>query len=106
LENLLGNALKFTPENGRITVRAIPFCGKNNDLICVAISDSGVGIASGHLKLIFDKFSRIETEGQSAAGSGLGLTIVKHIVEDHGGEIWAKSELGKGSTFYFVLPVV
>jgi two-component system sensor histidine kinase GlrK len=106
LENLIGNALKFTPENGRITVRAIPFCGKNNDLICVAISDNGVGIASGHLKLIFDKFSRIETEGQSAAGSGLGLTIVKHIVEDHGGEIWAKSELGKGSTFYFVLPVV
>jgi two-component system sensor histidine kinase GlrK len=105
LENLIGNALKFTPENGRITVRAVPYNGKKKNLICVAVSDTGIGIADDQLKFIFDKFSRIETEGRSAVGSGLGLTIVKHIVEDHGGEIWAKSEIGKGSTFYFILPV-
>jgi two-component system sensor histidine kinase GlrK len=105
IENLIGNALKFTPENGWITVRAVPFEGKKGDLICVAVSDNGVGIETAHLSAIFEKFSRIETDGQTATGSGLGLTIVKHIVEDHGGEIWAKSEPGKGSTFYFVLPV-
>jgi two-component system sensor histidine kinase GlrK len=70
----------------------------------VAVSDTGIGIAADSLKIIFEKFSRVETNGHKTAGSGLGLTIAKHIISDHGGEIWAKSAPGSGSTFYFALP--
>ena len=104
LENLIGNALKFTADNGQVTVRAEAFCNKK-PLVCVAVADTGIGIDESHLCVIFNKFSRFATDVPAATGSGLGLTIAKHIVEDHGGEIWARSTPAKGSTFYFVLPV-
>jgi two-component system sensor histidine kinase GlrK len=104
LENLIGNALKFTPPNGRIIIRTAPY-NRRKKFICVAVADNGVGIPSESVKTIFQKFSRGKTNGHKVAGSGLGLTIAKHIIRDHGGEIWAKSAPGKGSTFYFALPV-
>jgi two-component system sensor histidine kinase GlrK len=103
MDNLIGNALKFTPENGHVRIMAAPY-NHSKKAVCVAVSDTGIGIAAESLKIIFEKFSRVETNGHKAAGSGLGLTIAKHIISDHGGEIWAKSAPGSGSTFYFALP--
>ena len=105
IENLLGNALKFTSEGGRIIVSATP---KRNQkaYIEVSVSDTGCGIPRGDLKKIFDKFKRTDAGRETAGGTGLGLSIAKHIITAHGGEIWAESEPGKGSTFFFTLPVV
>ncbi|MDP4727087.1 MAG: HAMP domain-containing histidine kinase, partial [Desulfobacterales bacterium] len=103
MDNLIGNALKFTPENGHVQIMAAPY-NQSKKFVCVAVSDTGIGIAADSLKIIFEKFSRVETNGHKTAGSGLGLTIAKHIISDHGGEIWAKSAPGSGSTFYFALP--
>jgi two-component system, NtrC family, sensor histidine kinase GlrK len=105
LDNLIGNALKFTPANGQVQIMAAPY-NHSKKFVCVAVSDTGIGIASESLPIIFEKFSRVETNGHKASGSGLGLTIAKHIISDHGGEIWAKSTPGSGSTFYFALPAV
>jgi two-component system sensor histidine kinase GlrK len=105
LENLIGNALKFTPANGRIIIRTAPY-NKSKEFVCVAVADTGIGIPDESVKTIFEKFSRGKTNGHKISGSGLGLTIARHIIRDHGGEIWAKSAPGKGSTFYFALPVV
>ncbi|MCK4469095.1 MAG: HAMP domain-containing histidine kinase, partial [Desulfobacterales bacterium] len=104
IENLLGNALKFTSEGGRIIVSATP---KRNQkaYIEVSVSDTGCGIPEGDLKKIFDKFKRADAGRETAGGTGLGLSIAKHIIAAHGGEIWAESEPGKGSTFFFTLPV-
>ena len=104
MENLIGNALKFTPSKGRIIIRTAPY-NHDKKFVCVAVADTGIGIPAESVKTIFDKFSRGKTNGHKVAGSGLGLTIAKHIIRDHGGEIWAKSAPGKGSTFYFALPV-
>ena len=104
LENLIGNALKFTPEKGRVVIQTAQFKRKTN-FICVAVSDTGVGINENHLQIIFDKYSRIPADGHKVRGSGLGLSIAKYIIVDHGGQIWATSEPGKGSTFFFALPV-
>jgi len=103
MENLIGNALKFTPSSGHIIIRTAPY-NQDKKFVCVAVADTGVGIPAESVKTIFDKFSRGKTNGHKVAGSGLGLTIAKHIIRDHGGEIWAKSAPGKGSTFYFALP--
>ncbi len=104
LENLIGNAIKFTPNKGRVRVQAAPM-SKKHDGVGVAVTDSGPGIPPEDLEFIFDKFSRVSSDGQTATGSGLGLAIAKHIIEDHGGRIWARSKPGSGSTFVFVLPV-
>jgi len=104
MENLIGNALKFTSEKGQITIQATRF-NRDKRFIGIAVTDTGAGITAEGLEVIFNKFSRIESGGQTTPGSGLGLAITKHIIEDHGGEIWVKSEPGKGSTFFFVLPV-
>ena len=103
IENLLGNALKFTSEGGRVIISAAP---KRNGkaYVEVAVSDTGCGIAKGDLKKIFDKFKRTDAGRKAAGGSGLGLSIAKHIIAAHGGEIWVESEPGKGSTFFFTLP--
>ncbi len=103
LDNLIGNALKFTPQDGQVRIMAAPY-NHAKKFVCVAVSDTGIGIAAESLTTIFEKFSRVETNGHKIAGSGLGLTIAKHIISDHGGEIWAKSAPGSGSTFYFALP--
>ncbi len=96
ISNLLDNALKYTGE-GIIGVRVM---NADKDIL-VEVKDTGVGISSDHLPHIFDAFYRATSE---ARGSGLGLSIARTIVEAHNGQIWVKSEPGKGSTFSFTLP--
>ncbi len=96
LRNLIGNAIKFTPENGRITIVTAPV----KSGVEVSIADTGPGIPEEDLVTIFEKFrSKDHTRG-----TGLGLAVVKHIVTAHGGKVWAESKAGEGSTFVFVLP--
>ena len=106
LGNLLHNALKFTPRDGRITIRAT-WCNEGRD-VQIAIQDTGIGIPPQDLSRIFERFYKVDRSRARAQGelrgTGLGLAIAKHIVEAHGGKIWAESVQGKGSTFYFTLP--
>jgi signal transduction histidine kinase len=104
LENVLGNALKYTDKKGSVTVK-VSFDGSNGKFIEVSVSDTGCGIHKKNLDNIFDKFKRIENGKNIPRGTGLGLSIAKHIVTAHGGKIWADSTPGKGSTFFFTLPV-
>ncbi|MFZ7127428.1 MAG: sensor histidine kinase [Desulfobacterales bacterium] len=104
LENLIGNALKFTETNGSISIRVIATPGARRE-VQVSVSDTGCGIAVEHLERIFDKFRRIEDRKDTSRGTGLGLAIAKHIVAAHGGRIWVDSTAGSGSTFSFTLPV-
>jgi len=102
LLNLLTNAIKFTPQGGAITVAA---SGPENRLK-IAISDTGGGIAPEDQKTIFEEFRQVsEKDGQAREGTGLGLTLTKKFVEMHGGEISVASEVGKGSSFRFFLPL-
>ncbi|MFA6091590.1 MAG: ATP-binding protein [Elusimicrobiota bacterium] len=100
LINLVSNALKFTPKGGRITVQARP--EKEEMLFCV--SDTGKGIEKKDLEKVFERFYQVHETRQMHKGLGLGLNIVKGLVELHGGRIWAESEPGKGARFYFTLP--
>jgi signal transduction histidine kinase len=102
LGNLIGNALKFTPEGGRITVRA----AAEPDLQWVRFSviDTGVGIPEESMSRLFDRFW--QAKSARAAGAGLGLVIAKAITERHGGKITVESELGRGSAFHFTVPAV
>lgn len=102
-EDLIGNALKFTPPGGSVTVEAA-VADDSRGRVLVSVSDTGCGIENEHLEHIFEKFHRIEKGKQTTRGTGLGLAIVKHIVAAHGGVIWVKSEKDKGSTFYLSLP--
>ena len=96
--NLFGNAVKYTPENSRITVR---LADVNSD-VCIEVEDTGRGIPADKLNKIFDKFERV-TQGK-VLGTGLGLPIAKDIVQMHRGRIWVESELEKGSKFVVLLP--
>jgi signal transduction histidine kinase len=99
--NLLSNAVKFTAE-GSVTCRA----AQTDEGIVVSIADTGPGIAADDLARVFDKFIQVgDTLTDKPHGTGLGLTICREIVEWHGGRIWVESELGKGSTFSFVIPL-
>ncbi|MFZ5801396.1 MAG: sensor histidine kinase [Candidatus Omnitrophota bacterium] len=99
--NLINNAIKFTPPNGRITVRALDA----GDFIQTDITDTGIGIAKADQEKIFDEFYRVDnTVNQSLQGTGLGLSLVKRIIEAHRGKIWVRSELNEGATFSFTLP--
>ena len=101
LQNLFSNAQKFT-EQGRVICRAF----SDNTHLQVSVTDQGVGIASEDLDKVFDKFKQVgDTLTDKPSGTGLGLPICKEIIENHGGEIWASSEPGKGSTFSFSLPL-
>jgi len=101
LRNLLGNAVKFTPKGGVVAVSAQPAGGK----LAVSVKDSGPGIPPESLTSIFEKFNQGSRRAPHARqGTGLGLAIANSIITSHGGKIWAESELGKGSTFIFVLP--
>jgi two-component system sensor histidine kinase GlrK len=104
LENLLGNALKFTPREGKVVV-SLSSKKENGDFVQVSVADTGSGIPKEHLAQIFERFKRIEMGRETTIGTGLGLSIVKHIIADHGGKIWVRSAPGKGSTFSFALPV-
>lgn len=99
--NLLNNAIKFTSRGG-ITVTA----KKDREYLQVAVKDTGEGIFPEEREVIFEEFYRVaDNLAGRPKGSGLGLTISKRIVKYHGGNIWVESEIGKGSTFYFTLPV-
>ena len=99
--NLLSNAIKFTPEGGRIEVLAAPKGG----FVEVSVTDTGVGIAPEDQEAVFEEFRQVGTADKKVEGTGLGLTLCRKFVELHGGRIWVKSELGKGSTFTFTIPV-
>jgi signal transduction histidine kinase len=103
LMNLVGNAIKFTPPRGNITVS---IDRNGTDWVAVSVKDSGPGIPSQETQKIFDKFYQVTEVGrQKPKGTGLGLSISKALVELHGGRIWVESELNRGSTFSFTLPV-
>jgi two-component system phosphate regulon sensor histidine kinase PhoR len=119
LSNLLHNAIKFTTQ-GSITVfvcsneeaaRALsrlktdPIAPEQNleEMLVMGVRDTGVGIPKEALPRIFERFYKVDL-ARGHAGTGLGLAIAKHIVEAHGGLIWAESALSRGTTFYFTLP--
>ncbi|ATB44392.1 sensor histidine kinase [Cystobacter fuscus] len=99
LINLVGNALKFTPPGGTITLRVKPVDGR----VRFSVKDNGPGVSPADLPHLFERFWR--SASASERGTGLGLNIVKTLVEAHGGTVWAESRLGAGSTFFFTLPV-
>jgi len=99
LTNLISNAIKFTLAKGSVVVRVERV---GNDVL-FAVEDSGMGIAAEHLDSIFVRFSQVKKDDRR--GLGLGLFISKCIVQGHGGTIWAESNLGRGTTFRFTLPI-
>ncbi|MFH1896740.1 MAG: ATP-binding protein, partial [Candidatus Desantisbacteria bacterium] len=103
--NLLNNALKFVGDNGRIGVKIYETTEPQNHEVITAISDTGHGIPPEKLGSVFERFCQIENIPTEVKGTGLGLTICKEIVERLGGRIWVESEIGKGTTFFFSLPV-
>ena len=100
--NLLSNAIKYTPENGFIKVKI----NSTPDEIIVSVKDSGVGIPKEKLYDIFDRFGQVDDSlNRKCEGSGIGLSLVKNLVEMHGGEIHVNSEVNKGSEFVFSIPI-
>jgi signal transduction histidine kinase len=101
LLNLVGNALKFT-KHGRVAVGV----EREGELLRYRVSDTGIGIPADQLDLVFGEFRQVDgTTTRDFGGTGLGLSITKKFVELHGGRIWVESELGKGSTFFFTVPL-
>jgi two-component system phosphate regulon sensor histidine kinase PhoR len=102
--NLVGNAIKYTPDGGKVTVAMS--VDEHAKLVNVGVTDTGVGIPADDLPRLFDKFFRVAEHKKMAKGTGLGLNLVKQIVETvHGGKVSVQSEVGKGSTFTFSLPL-
>lgn len=101
--NLLGNALQYTPAGGQVTVTA----QREQGQLLVRVADTGVGLAPEHLPRVFERFYRVDkSRSRAGGGSGIGLTIARHLVEAHGGRIWAESAgPGEGSVFAFTLPL-
>ena len=100
-DNLLANAIKFSPSGGAITVRV----QREMDAILVTVADTGIGIPRDRLHRVFERFYQVDGSAtRRFGGAGVGLAIVKRIVEAHGGRIWVESEPGTGTTFYFTLP--
>jgi signal transduction histidine kinase len=102
LRNLIGNAIKYTPYGGTVTLSL----EHKSDMVCIHVKDTGYGIPPADLPYIFDRFYRVRNNGHAdIEGNGLGLAIVKTIAEGHGGDVTVESELGKGSCFSFTLPL-
>jgi len=101
LLNLLSNALKFTPEGGKISVSA----ALHDGLAEISVRDTGVGIAPEDQETLFEEFSQVGTASKKVEGTGLGLAISRKFIELHGGKIWITSQVGTGSTFAFTLPL-
>jgi two-component system phosphate regulon sensor histidine kinase PhoR len=103
LQNLLDNALQYTPSGGQIEVKA----RANGHDVIFTVSDTGIGIPESDLERIFERFYRVDAaRSREAGGTGLGLAIARHIVEAHGGRIWVESAVGQGSRFHFIIPSV
>lgn len=103
LTNLIDNATKYSPEGSEVIVRAVT----ENGVVKVGITDKGYGIPEDLFEKIFEPFYRADMpKFVEICGTGLGLSISKNIIEMHGGDIWVESKVGKGSTFYFTIPVV
>jgi two-component system phosphate regulon sensor histidine kinase PhoR len=100
LINLIHNAIKFTEPGGTITVSA----AAHDKSVQFSVSDTGAGIPADDLTRIFERFYKTD-KARSGSGTGLGLAIAKHVVAAHGGEIWVESIEGKGSQFYFTIPL-
>jgi two-component system phosphate regulon sensor histidine kinase PhoR len=101
LQNLLDNAVRYTLPSGRITVRATAEDGK----VVIAVSDTGIGIPKADQERIFERFYRVDAaRSRESGGTGLGLSVAKHLVEAQGGHIEVQSEIGRGSTFSVFLP--
>ena len=102
LVNLLGNAIKFSPREGCVTVAV----SRGDGCARFSVTDSGRGIPADQLDSIFERFNQVDvSDAREKGGSGLGLAIARGIVESHGGHLWAESVPGQGSTFYFTLPL-
>ncbi len=101
LYNLISNAVKFTPKDGRIAIG----CKGDGNLVCISVADTGIGIRPEDQALIFEEFRQVEGTAETIQeGTGLGLAITKRLVEQQGGKISVESEVGKGSRFSFTLP--
>jgi PAS domain S-box-containing protein len=111
LTNLLGNAVKFSFQGGQISVTGESLAGRGPgnapEWIRVSVSDQGIGIEEKYYEVIFDRFHQVSTESSKdkPKGTGLGLPICREVISHYGGDIWVESEKGKGSTFFFTLPV-
>ena len=99
--NLLSNAVKFTPAGGSVAVASAQLNGE----VHVSVADTGPGIAPEDQQRIFEEFQQTDIGQQQREGTGLGLALSRRLIELHGGKIWVESEVGKGSTFSFTLPV-
>jgi signal transduction histidine kinase len=103
VSNLVNNAVKYSPDGGTVTLSSRVEGG----FALVSVTDTGVGIPPDEIAHVFERFRRVRSgAAQSIPGTGLGLTIVKQIVEMHGGKIWVESAVGHGSAFHFTLPLV
>ncbi len=103
MENLIGNAIKYTPEGGRVRVSAF----QQGDYLAFSVEDNGIGIPKEHLPLVFESFYRVKHEStDQIEGRGLGLNLVKTVIERHNGEVWVESEFGVGSRFGFWIPLI
>jgi signal transduction histidine kinase len=100
MENLLGNAVKFSPPGGLIRV----VCDVSEENMQISVSDEGVGMTPEQVERVFDKFYRVDASSTAKEGLGLGMAIVKNIIEAHGCQIWVDSEVGKGTKVTFTLP--
>lgn len=100
LDNLISNAIKYSPEGSRVVLRGQPM----GNYYLVSVQDEGIGMSAEQKKRIFDKFYRVDTSNTAVGGIGLGMSLVRHVVRAHGGRIWVRSEPGVGTTVCFTLP--
>jgi signal transduction histidine kinase len=100
--NLLSNAIKYSPRGGDVVVRT----RQEDETVRISVQDHGMGIPADMLDTVFERYTRVETDqARHIQGTGLGLPIVRQIVEMHGGRVWVESQIGEGSTFHFTLPL-
>jgi len=105
LNNLIGNAIDFTPTGGHVWVRAWYADDNGRPAHFIEVGDDGIGIAAEHQQLVFDEFAQVDSSAsRQHHGTGLGLTIARRLVELHGGRIWVESKQGEGSRFIFTIP--
>ncbi len=101
LDNILSNAVKYSTEGGLIRVTGELLDGHYQ----VSIEDEGIGMSPEQVEKVFEKFYRVDASNTAISGTGLGMSIVKHLVETHKGKVWVDSELGRGTTVRFTIPI-